>query len=423
MGRIAVASLLLYDLTLRATDLRAHYSDAGVLPRAIFSAPDWLFLWSFHSLSGSTAYEAMLFGVAALAGLALLVGYRTRAATLASFVLALSLQGRNPFLRDGQDDLLRVLLFFCLWLPWGRRWSLDARRKPTSESDRVSGLYAVGLFGQIAVMYASSAAGKLQSGWWRAGNGVLRSLQLGRYETWIGQRLTQAPGFLRLSSYAVIALEIALPFLLFVPFRRGLLRRAAIVLATGLHLALWLFMRLGIFPFLCVATWALLVPASWWDRFAPGSRASGSDAGRRSLRPALLALPFLLVATLYVVETHGTRPLFPSWLHRSVEAIGLQQYWIVFSPRNAASMTDGFFVASALLPDGKTVDLFAHDGPVTYERPPLISGTFEDTRWRHFYANLAIEWPRGTRQQHTLIDVREATADWLCGDYASRHPG
>jgi hypothetical protein len=137
--------------------------------------------------------------------------------------------------------------------------------------------------------------------------------------------------------------------------------------------------------------------------------------------PAVLALPFLLLATLYVVETHGSRPLFPSWLHRTTEAIGLQQYWIVFSPRNA-TMTDGFFVAAALRADGKAVDLFAHDGPVTYERPALVSGTFTNTRWRHFYGNLAIEWPRGTNQQRTMIAVREATADWLCRDYARRHP-
>src|SRR5579863_4217913 len=148
VGRIGVAALLLYDLGLRATDLRAHYTDEGVLPRALFSPPDWLFSWSFHALSGSTAFEAVLFVAAALAGLAMLVGFKTQAATFTSFLLATSLHGRNPFLRDGQDDLMRVLLFFCLWLPWGRRWSLDARRKPAT-TDRVSGLHAVGLFGQM----------------------------------------------------------------------------------------------------------------------------------------------------------------------------------------------------------------------------------------------------------------------------------
>src|ERR1700733_5045172 len=103
LGRIAIASLLLYDLGLRATDLGAHYSDQGVWPRAILRMQDWSFVWSWHAFAGSRAFEATLFGLASLAGLALLIGFHTRTATLASFLLALSVQGRNPFLHDGQD--------------------------------------------------------------------------------------------------------------------------------------------------------------------------------------------------------------------------------------------------------------------------------------------------------------------------------
>jgi len=232
-----------------------------VWPRAILRMQDWSFVWSWHALAGSSSFEGFLFGAAALAGLALLVGFHTWTATLASFLLALSVQGRNPFLHDGQDDLLRLLLFWSLWLPLGRRWSVDALRRRTILPDRVSGLWALGLAGQILLVYESSAIGKLQSGWWTSGYGILHALQLSRYETRGGQWLAEhVAGILHLLNFPVIALEIALPLLLWIPWRRDRLRLAAVALAITLHGSFWVFLRLSIFPPLSIAGWLLFLP-------------------------------------------------------------------------------------------------------------------------------------------------------------------
>ncbi|HUB05757.1 MAG TPA: HTTM domain-containing protein [Myxococcales bacterium] len=425
LGRIGLALALLYDLALRASDLTAHYTDAGVLPRADFSIFDWSFAWSLHGLSGTWGFEACLFALSALAGLALLVGWHSWAATLACALLANSVQARNPFLHDGQDDLLRVVLVFCLFVPLGRAWSLDARRRvplalegeTASAGHRVSGLRAVGLAGQLAIVYGSSVVGKLQSAWWTSGNGIVRALQLGRYETRAGQWLLGFPGLLHLASWGVMAVELLLPILLLVPWRRTQLRLLAVVLGTALHLSFGLFMRLSIFPLVSAATWWLFLPAEVWRRVPAGEAPAPGPRW-----PALAALPLLCLATLYVVDTHRREPLSPPWLHHVTEALGLGQYWVVFAPRDAKNVTDGYFVAEARLGDGRTVDLFAHDGPVTWRRPDVISTTFRNTRWRHFYANLVTEWPYGSAQWKTTLEAREATANWLCRDWADRHP-
>ncbi|MHB8416489.1 MAG: hypothetical protein ACYDCL_00325 [Myxococcales bacterium] len=430
LGRVGLALALLFDLALRASDLTAHYTDAGVLPRSAFSMLDWSFAWSLHGLAGSPAFEACLFALAALAGLALLVGFRSWAATLACLLLEGSLQARNPFLHDGQDDLLRVVLLFCLFLPLGRAWSVDralrlrarsagaALRANGGEGDRVSGLRAVGLAGQLALVYLSSVAGKLQSGWWTSGNGIVRALQLGRYETRAGQWLLHFPALLRASSFAVIGVELLLPVLLFVPWRRRELRLLAVGLGTLLHLSFGLFMRLSIFPLVSAATWWLFLPADVWERGAVrGSPAVGPRW------PALAALPLLALAALYVGDTHRRQPLCPGWLHHLTEAVGLGQYWVVFAPREARGVTDGWFVAEGRLGDGREIDLFAGGGPVTWRRPAVISTAFPNTRWRHFYGNLVTEWPYGSAQWKTTAAVREATAAWLCRDWNARHPG
>src|SRR5947199_1983538 len=76
--RVGLALVLIGDLAIRATDLEAHYTDAGVLPRSAL-APSWVL--APHLLHGSAWFQALLFPVAGVAAGMLLVGYRTRAAT------------------------------------------------------------------------------------------------------------------------------------------------------------------------------------------------------------------------------------------------------------------------------------------------------------------------------------------------------
>src|SRR5581483_2812545 len=138
--------------------------------------------------------------------------------------------------------------------------------------------------------------------------------------------------------------------------------------------------------------------------------------------PAAVAASVFLLELLYVAGTHLGHPILPDAARRAVEACGLQQYWVVFSPPAGELTTDGYFVAPGLAIDGSQVDLFKPDGLLTWEQPPLISSSFGDARWRHFYANLVVEWARGSDQWRDSLAVRDATARWLCRDFAARHP-
>ncbi len=83
--RIGLALVIMTDLFWRFPDLASHYSDQGVLPRtSLIDSFLHPWYWSIHLLSGQPLVQGLLFLSAALLALAMLVGYRTRLATIAS---------------------------------------------------------------------------------------------------------------------------------------------------------------------------------------------------------------------------------------------------------------------------------------------------------------------------------------------------
>ena len=262
--RIGLALLLLTDLGVRATSLRAHYTDSGVLPRVALKAESRA---SIHMLGGAVPFEAGLFVIAGLFAAALLVGYRTRLATAASWFFLLSVHGRNPLVLQGGDTLFRLLLFWGMFLPLGARSSLDAMRERPRLQGRKNALSAatVALILQICFMYWFSAAWKSDPAWRTEGTAVYYALSLDEFATRIGRFLLMFPLLLKLLTFATLALEAFGPALLFVPVFNGRLRLLVVGMFLFFHAGLQLCMTLGLFPLICGVAWLALLPGCFWD--------------------------------------------------------------------------------------------------------------------------------------------------------------
>jgi len=90
--RIGLAVMIVADLILRARDLRAHYTDFGIMPRAVIDGFMHPASFSLHLMSGAAWFQALLFLLAGLLALLLMAGYRTRLVTVLSWVMLVSLQ-------------------------------------------------------------------------------------------------------------------------------------------------------------------------------------------------------------------------------------------------------------------------------------------------------------------------------------------
>ncbi|MFJ8197927.1 HTTM domain-containing protein [Streptomyces sp. NPDC096152] len=107
----------------------------------------------------------IVYAAAIAASVMLLLGWRTRTASLFFMIGALALLNRSPFVGDGGDNVMHVMAIYLVFTRCGQVWSLDARRAARGSD---AGRDTVGV-----VMWVFSAAllaivtgmGRLSTGW------------------------------------------------------------------------------------------------------------------------------------------------------------------------------------------------------------------------------------------------------------------
>lgn len=266
--RILLAVFLLADLLLRARDLSAHYSDAGIMPRWVQS--DFLLSssWSFHLANGSMVFQAVMFALAGFCAIGLLVGWRTRLMTVLSWLLLISLQNRNTYILSGEDNLGLLLLFWAMFLPLGARYSVDAAltRKPSWSSNLYCSLATAALLLQGMSMYFFSAILKTHPIWVPDGTAVYYALQLDYLVTPYSLWFRQFEGLMTGLTYYVYVLELIGPILIFSPLFQKAIRPLLMLAFMTMHLAFHFHLEIGLFPYISIVMNLTFLPSWIWDR-------------------------------------------------------------------------------------------------------------------------------------------------------------
>jgi hypothetical protein len=249
--RVGLAVMILTDLMLRARDLRAHCTDFGVMPRDVLAQARHPAAWSLHTASGGLWFQVMMFTVAALFALMLLVGWRTKLASIASFLLLVSVQNRNPQILSGEDNLIIALAFWAMFLPLGARFSVyaahhDGRVKPAPNA--FFSIATAGLLVQGMSMYLFSAFLKSGAQWIPDGTAVYHALQLDYFATPFALWFRQFDGLMTALTYYVWTVELIGPFLIFCPLFHKPLRLLFLFVFITMHTGFWLCLEIGLFP-------------------------------------------------------------------------------------------------------------------------------------------------------------------------------
>ena len=293
-GRIFFALVLIGDLARRIPWIREFYSNAGILPNhTVLWRPPVERLFSLFFMSSLTEESAIWFAICFVCYFCFLIGWRTRLFYVLSFVMATSLHNRMLFAENWGGVAMGALMAWTLWLPLGRRISVDAvlasmraRRDetpadlaaglPAPDNTRVRSLAVFGLLVQIAIIYWFNYVHK-SGQTWKDGSAVYYVLHQERIITWLGVQIREhVPYWMtKLLTHGTLVVEAAAPFLILTPLFWRWTRPIAVVLLVGLHGSIAAMVNLGIFSAAMIAYDPFLLDTVHWDLLARLVRRKG----------------------------------------------------------------------------------------------------------------------------------------------------
>ena len=408
MFRILLAALLLIDLLTRWSNLNMLYTDAGILPRdtlvqILGPSVKWT---SLHYYTGaSSIIQSLVFFAAAICALLLMVGCRTWLMTLLCWFLFVSLNRRLPNSASGADIILRLLLFWSLFLPLGARWSVDQALDLGKR--KISNCFASVATGaillQICYIYWFTVILKLNPDWLE-GRALGHALRLDTFARPFGLWLQENESLTSVLSYGTLVVEAGAPFVALCPWFNAWARWLAILAMWGLHLGIAMCMNIGLFPYVSMLCWALFIPTESWDwlerKFGASSaslslRGFGAWVGgffgrvvpRRELRVRPSSLAAWIAAAAFIFVTFynvlGLEPVnkrglrIPRVMQLAAKVARLDQSWSMFTQPNAM---DGWYAMPSKLADGSEVDIFKNGEPFSSEKPALVSASYPNFR-------------------------------------------
>jgi hypothetical protein len=247
-----------------------------LLPRLSYVC-NWL---APHGVSSEQVVTAFL-AAHALGAALLLAGYRTRWAAVLAWATYLPIRYTGHLYFYGIGGLLLIGLFYCIFLPVGREWSLDARRRalrPPGDDDAMdASLSVVVLRIHMCIIYLAAGVAKSVGEQWWSGDAIWRAISLPRFQQLDLLGLAQFPWLLQAVTVGAVLVQVAYPVLVWTR-----LRALIVLFAELLHVAIAVIMGLWLFSAVMIVFNAAAFGESLWKavrRWTGGSREAA--AGER----------------------------------------------------------------------------------------------------------------------------------------------
>ncbi len=439
--RILTALIVIGDLIQRIFDLETFYSDLGILPRSI-EITQYMNInhISLHLISGNIFVQGVLFFISLIFAFALLIGFKTRLAAFMTWVLLLSVHNRALILTIGGDELLRMSLFWGMFLPLGACFSIDSKFSSSKETPKsVLSIASVALLAQVLILYWFSIVFKSRSPEWLNGDAIYFAISQEHYATQIGKYLFQFPHAMKLLTHSSFWFETIGPLLLFFPIFTGPIRTLIAFMFIGFQIGMGSCIILTIFTWSASLVMIPFIPSWFWDKFLPiitkvihldfisslFKKISNNlfsfaklkqNTGSAFFNLSIFGNIFVLLMFLYVIWwnlwTVSKKFEIPKDLTVIANILRIDQKWNLYCPIATYSY---WYVIPAILKDGTRVDLFRNGKPVSWKKPKIASKLFKNRHWRAFMLHLA--W--FPNNQKTLLPY---LSWYLCKQWNESHP-
>jgi hypothetical protein len=340
----------------------------------------------------------------------MLIGYRTRLFTVLSWFMMVSLHNRNGLILQGGDDLMRMILFWAIFLPWGARYSCDSLLNSAREKE-VCSVATFAYILQICYLYTGSALLKGPE-WDTNYTAVYYAYSLDQLAFPLAKALYYYPELLKVLTCIAYYFELLVPLLFFIPFRHDLFRAIGVFSILLFHFCNEITLLIGLFPAIGVATALGLLPGSvmsWMESRAGKLKQKVVVAllwmmhyiryviplrtVRRRTKPIFLERmkqAFLVFLILFVFDWNlSNLSVVKSKLGEGMRFIGyalrVDQSWGMFAP--GVLKDDGWYVLEGITKKGEHFNLYDPDKKLSYNKPASVVSMFKNDRWRKYTEN------------------------------------
>jgi hypothetical protein len=410
--RVLIATIILIDLSVRICDLEAFYSNTGVLPLTLLFENLWNpYYISIHTISGLWQVQFIIFIVSFFCACMLLIGYRTTLFTVLCWFLMLSLHNRNGLILQGGDDLLRMILFWNMFIPWGEHYSCDRLLEPVKQNH--TPLISVALIAyllQLCYIYTGSALLKGPE-WSTDYTALYHAYSIDQIAYASTKFIFYHSDLLKALTCLAYYFELLIPVLFFIPYKHGAFRTLAVIFIIIFHFLNSITLFIGLFPLIGIATSTGLLPSNVLDRF---------DRLTNPLKPTvtdfyLRIINFLKTIISWKKPTHIHRPLYTyaktailifltvfvfDWNFSNISFVNkklsdhfrfigytlrLDQNWGMFAP--GVFKQDGWYILEATNKQHQHFNLLQPTKNLSYKKPSSVVRMFKNDRWRKYSEN------------------------------------
>ncbi|MGP3979454.1 HTTM domain-containing protein [Streptomyces sp. 8N114] len=256
---------------------------------------------SILTLYPGRLYFETCYALAIVTSLLFMLGWRTRAVSVAFAVIVASFHARTIFMTDGGDNLILLMSLYLCLTACGRRWSLDARRRRLHSSAASAGLPAPAeiasvrhqlgttrrhlvtlihncgmlvIAAQICLLYGAAGLYKVQGSFWGDGTALHYALNIDLFRPWpaLSQMVDRQTIFIAVAGYLTVLLQVAFPCLLF-----SRLKYVLLPMLLGMHLGIAVLMGLPYFSAAMIVADAVFLPDRFYTSVARFLRRKGGQ--------------------------------------------------------------------------------------------------------------------------------------------------
>ena len=280
--RIVFGLVCFIDILRRIKYIETFYSDVGFTPLSLTSVSAFSLLAYFNI--DTVFLVTIFFYVALIFSLFFTIGYKTKFSQIITVLTILSIHNRLIIVENGGDFVMNAFLVWSLFLPLGKRFSLDRLLYtlnhykdstplslnsglliPKNEPNSYWGLAYFACILQLSIIYFFNYINK-SIGTWEDGSSLYYFYKLDIFLTPLGNLIKEfslMPMWLsKILTSLTLQLEFIVPILILIPIYTLWIRRFAMISMIGFHLIIGVTMYIGMFSWVMVAALLLLLSSS-----------------------------------------------------------------------------------------------------------------------------------------------------------------